>query len=444
MDRSGRAIWTRAVPTPRGSDAIGGATDPQALFALIEDMIIEGWQAVGKGKPLTAIATTGVGEDGIYVDGNLKPLGPAIPWFDRRATEQAAFIRSTAAATPRAGIAMDHTRTGAKWLWMRQEHPEVVLAARCWVALTDHPSVIWTRRPFMSETLASRTGCYDVGARTWLPRLLETCGAPPLPEILRAGEIVGTVSFGSLIESGAATIHTIVAAGGHDHPIAASAIQRIDPMARIDSIGTANVVYAETRSFPLDHFDPFLSFMVPVRATDGIIACLGVFEFSSAVQALQADGVDVRAFLNLPRMPGKPSLAKPLLKTTELTRNLRSVLEGESLTARQMFDNMNAVGVEDGPIYATGGWSRSRSLLELRASIYGKPIRVLSEQEPAVIGAALLAAGAADELIDFSQGITIETIDPDANWATFYQEHYQDFCKQLQALDRPGRERLSN
>jgi xylulokinase len=434
VDQSGRSIWTRAIATPRGS-AAGAATDPKAILSAIEDLVIQGWTAVGQGRPLTAISATGVGEDGIFVDDRLMPLAPAIPWFDRRAVEQAALIRSSAVATTCAGVEMDHTRTGAKWLWLRQNEPQLYSQARCWLALTDYPSAVWTGRPFMSETLASRTGCYDVAKRAWLGELLEFCGAPELPSILRAGEIVGAIIGGPLLESGAATRQTMVVAGGHDHPVAASVIQSVDPLARVDSIGTANVVYGETLLAPLDHFDPFLSFMVPVRASIGV-ACLGVFEFTSAVQTLQADGVDIRAFLKLARMPGKPSAAKHLLNTPEPTRNLRSVLEGASLTARQMFDHMRAVGVKDGPIYATGGWSRSRSLLELRASIYGQPINVLSEEEPAVVGAALLAAAGIGNTIDISGSMTTETIEPDAEWAAFYEAHYRKHFEKRDAFDR--------
>jgi xylulokinase len=423
VDLSGHPVWTRAIPTPRESAYVGAAINPSVLIGSVERLIIDGWVAVGGNVPLAAISAAGVGEDGICVDDRLSPLGSAIPWFDRRAAGQAALIRSSSAATTRAGTSMDHTRTGAKWLWLRQNEPELMSKACCWLALTDYPSAVWTGRPFISETLASRTGCYDVGERQWLGPLLEFCGAPKLPPIMRAGDIVGPVVSGPLLDSGAASNETLVVAGGHDHPVAAAMVQKIDPTARVDSIGTANVVYGETSSFSLDHFDPLLSYMVPIRAPVGV-ACLGVFEFSGAVQALQADGVNIRAFLALPRMPGKPSAAKPLLSTAEPLRNLRSVLEAASLAARQMFDCMSAVGVIAGPIYATGGWSRSRSLLELRASIYGLPIRVLSEQEPAVIGAALLAAEGLGRAVDFSNDTHVETIEPDADWANFYDDHY--------------------
>jgi xylulokinase len=139
----------------------------------------------------------------------------------------------------------------------------------------------------MSETLAARTGCFDVESRRWISSLLSKCAAPPLPEVLRAGVAVASLRKGSLVEAGVATESTLIVAEGHDHPVAASAIRRIEPDARVDSIGTANVVCGETPRTEIAAFHPDLSFVPPVRAVNGL-GCLGVFEFSNAVKPLEA------------------------------------------------------------------------------------------------------------------------------------------------------------
>ncbi len=425
VDGTGVSRWTRSVPTPRNAPASSTAqVDASVLVSVIEALIIEGWAAVGKGKPLCAIATTGVGEDGVCIDRNLVPSGYAIPWHDRRAVGEAAEIRASSAASTRAGIQMEHTRTGAKWLWLRRNSPELLADRSLWIALTDYPSTVWTGRPFISETLASRTGCYDIGRREWIAELLQFCGAPELPDVLRAGDVVGTVRAGPLLSSGAVNGNTLVIAGGHDHPVAAAMIQRIDAKARVDSIGTANVVYGESVSFALDRFDRYLAFMTPVQAKRGV-ACLGVFEFASAVAGLKARDIDIRSVLALPKLPGAPCFHA---KAQDLPAdaNARSILEMAGITARRMFDHMRWAGVPDADIYATGGWSRSQSLLELRASIFGVSVRVLSEQEPAVVGAALLAAEGLGETVDFTTGVTTQTVDPDPKWAEFYQDSYRE------------------
>ena len=306
---------------------------------------------------------------------------------------------------------MDPTRTGARWLWYRRHYPEIVRPAHCWIALTDLPAAVFAGRPFISETLAARTGCFDVAGRSWIAELLQATGAPRLPAALRASEIVGPVVSPALIESGAAGDRTLVIAGGHDHPVAASYIQRLDRAARVDSIGTANVVYGETSDTRLDRFDPEIAFTVPILAKRGL-ACLGVFEFSAAVRALEKRGVDIRSILALTRLPGEPGDKS----------DARAIFEMASFAALRMLERMDMAGVPRGPIFATGGWSRSRGLLELRASIFGEPVYILDEQEPAVAGAALIGAQGGGNMVEIRQAGTRECVEPDAVWISRYRE----------------------
>jgi hypothetical protein len=59
VDQRARAVWTKAVPTPRVPDESGVATDVLRLVAMIEEMIIEGWRVHGQSLPLRAIAVVG-------------------------------------------------------------------------------------------------------------------------------------------------------------------------------------------------------------------------------------------------------------------------------------------------------------------------------------------------------------------------------------------------
>ena len=428
VDDTSAVLWTRVIPTPRASDGIGEATDPCQLLEVVEDGIITGCSAVGRGRALSAISTTGVGEDGVCLDRALRPLGAAIPWFDRRAEAEADFIANSSASTPRAGIRMDPTRSGAKWLWMRKRQPEMVAAAKCWAALTDFPLIFWSGRPFMSETLASRTGCFDFAARRWLPELLALCEAPPLPETLRGGAVIGTVSGDRLLSAGVATQSTLLVAGGHDHPVAASAIQQISPLARVDSLGTANVLYGETQSVVADHFNPDVCFVPPVRSQQGV-GCLGALEFSHAVRPLEAE---LRAVLALPAIPGEPYRGGLLHPESDRLLWVRRLLETVGFRARSIFEAMDGVGVPPAPIFATGGWSRSDALLALRASIYGASVTALSELELAVVGAALLAAEASGASVQFSP--TTRTIDPVGAWSEAYQEIYREYPRSRGAV----------
>jgi xylulokinase len=443
VDECGHAVWTKAVPTPRLPDNGGVATDALQLVGMIEEMIVTGWRLHGKSLPLQAIAAAGVGEDGVGVRANLTPTGLALPWFDERATTQANDLQRTSPYAAQAGLAIDYSRTAAKWLWLRQNRPADLLSSAFWVALTDFPAVAWTGRVFMSETLAARTACYSVYTRRWIESLLAAAGAPPLPPVVPAGTILGNIRPGPLRESGAASTATIVTAGGHDHPIAAATIRRLHPDALVDSMGTANLVYGETKEVTEPRLNPYLAFSVPSMGNAGL-CCLGVFELAAAIQPLRRPTDLVQRLLASERMTGIPrDRPMPIPGSSELlvppgkeptAIDVRTMLEAATFYARRMFDEILATGAKPAPIFATGGWARSPAFIELRASIFGQPLTVVDEPELTAIGAALIAAqGATGVAAPFGQGLNLRKIEPVAAWIEPYAGLYQDYRPLLDA-----------
>lgn len=443
VDEAGHSVWTESVPSPRLPDDGWLATDALGLVAMIEDMVIAGWRTHGRGLPLRAIATTGVGEDGVGVRADLTPTGLALPWFDRRAAAQAEELQRTSNFAARAGLAIDYSRTAAKWLWLKQNRPAELSNASHWIALTDYPAVAWTGRAFMSETLAARTACYDVYERRWIEPLLTAAGAPALPPVLRAGTVVGSVRNGLLRESGAASAATVVVAGGHDHPMAAATVRRLYSGALVDSMGTANLVYGETRKVGGPRLNPYLAFSVPSLDKVGL-SCFGVFELAAALQPFRKPVDLVQSLLASPRIAGEPGehpvptpaarggLGRPGGEASEAT--VRTALEAATFYARRMLDEILAVGAEPAPVFATGGWTRSQAFIELRASIFGQPVAVLDEPELTVIGAALIAAqGATGTAPPFAAQKKLRWIEPVAAWVDRYDELYQDYRGRLGA-----------
>jgi xylulokinase len=417
----GRALHSRSVPTPRRHDGVGPVTDATELVTMLEEMIVDGWRAAGGGEPLLAIAAAGVGEDGVGVDRTLCPTGPAIPWFDTRAVAEAETLRTSSQADPRAGIAVAADRTVAKWLWIRRHRPADLATATQWIALTDFPAVWWSGRPFMSCSLAPRTAAFDVHDRRWLDSMLRLSGAPDLPELLPAGAIVGTLRQGPLRASGAGSDKTLLVAGGHDHPMAASVFRQRHPTAMVDSIGTANLLYGEATGSTAPGLDPLICFSIP-PAGGPALACLGVIAFSAMVDSIGVDRDTVRRFLacdTLPGAPGRP--AGDQADAGDDTTRVRRVLETASMRARAMRDVIRRTGAPDGPCYATGGWARSLGFVALRASVFGAPVRIVDEPEITGLAAAFAAQEAATgHAPDFEASRTVVAVDPVADWIADY------------------------
>lgn len=412
LDGDGRVLARQARKTPRVVEDGGVATDAEALLGLVETLMVTAFQEAGLRSPLAAVAVAGVGEDGVPVDNRGRALDRAIPWFDRRAeplaAEMAARVPWRDAPLP---VALDYSRTAAKWAWARENRADALVQAASWVALTDYPAARWLGRTFMSESLAARTACWHVGQRHWMSDLLADCGAPPLPEVVAGGTVLGHLRSPRLAAAGVVGSDTLVVAGGHDHPIAAFAIRQRHPTAIIDSMGTAELIYAEIpegAGQPPPH--PYFAFSRPVWGRG--IACLGVTELSGALEPLLQDngdlGRDFRAIMAGNPVPGTPGEG-PAVRAC-----LEKVTQG---TARRLAA-LAALGVPLGPLFTGGGWARSDSFLALRASMFGQDVHTVAETELSAFGAAVLAAratGAAPPL-NFAE----RTIPPDQAWARLY------------------------
>ena len=138
---------------------------------------------LGRGRPISAISTGGIGEDGVCTTADLAPLGHAIQWNDRRGEVYAKALGQTAvwqSAIPPS--CSTFSSSAGKWEWLHLNKPRELASAATWLTMTDYALAIWSGTPFMSATLAPRTGCYDVFTRQWIPQFLQAQPTPhPCP-----------------------------------------------------------------------------------------------------------------------------------------------------------------------------------------------------------------------------------------------------------------------
>ncbi len=402
LDESGETLWVKSVPAPHLHDGLGVVTDANALLTTVEGLIIQGWRDIGQGRTITAISSAGIGEDGVATDENLKPFGHAIQWNDRRGEGFALALGQTEAAKAFPAIILDFTTSAGKWQWLQQNKPNELAGAKHWLTMTDYAIATWASTAFMSATLAPRTGCYDVFTRSWIPELLNRSHAPPLPNMIEAGDIVGTMRPGNLIDSGAADSNTMLVAGGHDHLVAASAVRRILKDARIDSMGTANATYGETTTLKSGDNTQGLYVTLPISGAKGA-AVIGMTEFSVTLGQQVSD---------------VGALYKTLLTTqniADLQPDIRSTLENLANNTKSHWSAMKNVGVPVAPIYAMGGWARCPAVMQMRANIFEETITVVDEPEMVALGAALFAAQAAGHSLTFSAANHSHMVEPISN-----------------------------
>jgi sugar (pentulose or hexulose) kinase len=239
----GTVVARYSRPTPRLSNHL--SVDAEEMLTLVEEMLLE---AAGRDWAIASVCVAGVGEDGVLVDATGHAVVESLPWFDPRRAQIFAELPDgvrASAAKSITGVELDAARTVVGWRWATTSKPVTTHSQlTAWIALTDYPAVRWTGRPFMSDTLASRTAAWDPTSRSWLDQVVQaTLGDPRLlGPVLSAGEVVGPLTSTVLEDASVLAPGAVVVAGGHDHPIGGSLVERIRPSAVLDSMGTAEVV----------------------------------------------------------------------------------------------------------------------------------------------------------------------------------------------------------
>ena len=126
--------------------------------------------------------------------------------------------------------------------------------------------------------------------------------------------------------------------------------------------------------------------------------------------------------------------------TTDVKRGalFRAILEGVCFESRNTLEPLlRYTGVDrPGNIYVTGGATRNRLLMQIKASILGQPIHVMKVEESTALGAAVLGGLAAgiyedttDVLMQLDRDETL--VEPASADAEFYAQAYRTVYQTL-------------
>ena len=141
------------------------------------------------------------GGSGIAVDADMNPLHPALIWLDRRANDEADWVRAhvdVARFETVTGNGIDSFYGFTKMLWMKNHRPEVWAKTR-WL-VPPNAFVVWhlTGQLAVDRSAAGTIGgVYDWRRATWSGEMLDALGIPRamMPErLVGSGEVVGLLT----------------------------------------------------------------------------------------------------------------------------------------------------------------------------------------------------------------------------------------------------------
>ncbi|MGF6099278.1 FGGY-family carbohydrate kinase [Pseudomonas sp. 18175] len=414
VDMSGWVVSRCSRPTPRGTSDL--SVSAEVLLETLEDMVIE---ACGAHYGIQAIAIAGIGEDGVLVDSKLMPVVPALAWFDPRRNAIFEKIERHFAPNVDMGVATDPSRALAGWVWaLEQPNTE---SAQTWLALTDFAASRWAETPFISDTLAARTGAWNVNSGTWDTGRVNLClgSASFLPPVRKTGDVIGELRSRRLAEAGVVLPEAVVVAGGHDHPIGGWGVTQMHRGAVLDSMGTAEVVVAQASSLVVGNQDldvaqgicgnarTLLTVQELNRNVDWASQDLEVNRALRMIISgkLKPDNfLDSDCFIVGGRGGSSPSFSvdSPLCPISKASAVAGALSRAGNDAVKRVAQYMPA----NAAFYCAGGWARSPGWLSLKQSLSDAELRVIAEPEVTAVGAALLAAAAIGCDVDASVALS--------------------------------------
>ncbi len=416
--------------------------------------------------------TVPVGSDG-------EALTHAVLWLDSRADEQAARIirkmggkRSLRAL---AGTLPTGKDLVSKWLWFKQEMPELYGRTAKFLDATGWLVMRATGVMQADRTGAGASGILDARKGDWNGLFLRALGLPgdKFPEVSACTRVIGVLKPLAAEELGLEP-DTLVISGMSDIPAATIGSGALEEGDAHVNLGTSGWLVVPVRRPPrlgrygmaaVASADPALLIVIGETETAG--ACLRWFAENlsgagaGAVEESdyerldrEAEGVEAGAggLLFCPWMFGErspvpdTSLRGALLNLSlEHGREhmLRAVYEGVSFNLRWLVEAAAGAGLPCRPLRAIGGGARSDLWMQILSDVTGREVEAVENpQEAGAMGVALavaVAAGAYRELKELKGIVKVRrTFTPRQEPAAAYGRLYRACREAYPVLSRLG------
>lgn len=413
------------------------------------------------GLLIDAMAISSQGETFVPLDGNGRPLYPAILWYDNRAVEQCRRLQAAvnAGASSSPAPAVEAICTGPKIMWLHENLPEVASKARCYLLLPAYLSYRLTGEAVLDPTMAVTTGLYADGSSGYHAEALQAAGVRPsqLPEIRPAGEAIGKVRPAAAQEWGLGP-ETKLVNGVNDQFAGALGAGNCRLGIVSESSGTCLALVALTERplaalppgvaggrFPLAPYGYALSYV----RTAGILLewfrrqfrpskTLAELEGLASSAPLGSRGVVVLPHFDGIVAPDQDPEARGFICNLSLDQTAadvyRAILESLACSLRQNLELLRAGGVDCSLIRSTGGGARSDFWLQMKADVTGLVVERSAFDEAATMGAAMLAAFGARRFGSLNEAVSAffrsgRTFLPDDGARSQYEPVYSRFTE---------------
>jgi xylulokinase len=470
MDPDGAELATAGVACRMQHPAAGWAEqDPRDWRTALGGAVRAVTREAGvPAREVEALALASQVDGLVALDADLNPLRPAIIWLDRRATAQSDALREAAgedALVARTGLNPDASHSAPKAMWLRDEEPEIYARTR-WLAPVGAYVTAWlTGEVVQDRATASSTLLYDLAARDWSEELVEHAGLDPqkLPPIQGAADVVGRIRAPAADALGLTSDCVVVVGTGDDHAAAFGA-GAVTTGVVVDITGTAEPIAVPSHEVVFDErrvvethahaIDDLLLVENPGFVSGGSTQWLaGVQRISQAELFAYADeaapGSD--GVLFLPALSGSTAprwndrmrgAFAGLAMGHDIGQLARAVLEGCAYALRDVVDRFAAMGIDGDEVRVVGGGARSRTWLQIKADVTGRPMRALEGEAATSLGAAMLAGIATGMFRDAADAaarcvhVAADPVRPRPETREIYADGYARYRRLFDGVER--------
>ncbi len=365
-----------------------------------------------------AMAVTGQMPTLVLLDGEDRPVRPAIVWHDGRAEEEAEALLAAIPSPEwyrRSGIVLDGHYLAPMYDWVRAHEPPLARASRRLCSAKDAVVLVLTGSYVTDPSTASGYGVYAPLRRAWDERLLASAGIAPetLPAVVDSCAIAGGLA--PAWKSTGLPVGLPVIAGAADALAGVLGCGAAGANVLTIVNGTSSSLVLGSREPALDGSCRFL--LTPHALPDLWGLEMDLMSTGSALRWL-AELVDpdqqhdvferaagspagARGVVALPYLAGgeQGALWDPRVPAALIGLRLehtaddlaRAMLEGIVFEIRRCISVWEGAGVPVQEVVAGGGFG-GRRFAPFAASVLGRPVREAGPDAGSALGAALLAA----------------------------------------------------
>ncbi len=417
-------------------------------------------KAVDEGWAVSGVCISGLAPDVIPVDKNGNPLGPAILWLDRRATEEEQWIKDYLgedAVFSLSGNMVDSYFGLVKAVWLRRKRPDIYCKAYKLLNVVDYVVYKLTGTYVTDYCHAACMGiAFDLKNRRWNKDAISVLGLDidKLPKLRKADDIAGTVTPEASMNTGLRE-GTPIAVGCPDgiaNFISAGLTQRGDSAASLGTSGLMAVLSESERFVKRMLISPSISsrsmyYNIAAPAFTGgaykwirnNIYCgqakgaYDVMNEEAAQVAPGSEGLVLLPYLVGERTPVWDSRARGVLfgisdshtRATIFRAGLESIALAFLDNVTRMRDSGAYIG---GTLTVTGGGAKSALLRQILADALNMRVNFIGSKVSAEMGGAFIAGKAIGLFPSYEvarDSVTvIETAEPDPANTAIYHELY--------------------